>query len=218
MQAEKIAAIHGAAQVQLESGTIESIDESAYRIQGHDGHYSAIRAFSCMVEPIEEDIVLFSIDESLQCHILSIIERPHSKTSNLTFPGDVTFNVSQGQLNVQGQHGLNIVSEQTISMVSEEYSLTTKKALFSVESLSAIGTKLISKIRHIQTIADSVETTADYLLQKLNNSFRQIEGVDQTRSRDMIYTVKNLFSMRSKQAAILAKKDIKMDAERIHMG
>jgi hypothetical protein len=34
----------------------------------------------------------------------------------------------------------------------------------------------------------------------------------------VIQTVKNLYSMRSRQAAILAEKDIKVDAERIHMG
>ncbi len=45
-----------------------------------------------------------------------------------------------------------------------------------------------------------------------------IEGVDQTKAGDVLTTIKNLFSLRSRQSAILAKKDIKIDAERIHMG
>ena len=45
-----------------------------------------------------------------------------------------------------------------------------------------------------------------------------VEGVDQLKTRDSLHTIDNLYSVRSKQAAILAKKDIKMDAERIHMG
>ena len=76
----------------------------------------------------------------------------------------------------------------------------------------------MSKIGQVKTIADRVETVAMHWLQKLTHSFRQVEGVDQLKTRDSIHTVENLYSMRSRQAAILAKKDIKVDAERIHMG
>lgn len=217
MQTEKITAIYPDSQIQILSGTIQSIDERGYKIESYAGDYTATRAFSCMVEPQMADTVLFSLN-ARECHILSITERPDSNATTLTFPGDVNFKTSQGQLNIQGQHGVNIVSEKTINLVSEEVSLTAKKALFCIDNLTAIGSTLVSKISHVQTIAHTVETVAEHLLQKLKNSFRQIEGVDQSKVGDAIYTVKNLYSMRSKQAAILAKKDIKIDAERIHMG
>jgi hypothetical protein len=164
------------------------------------------------------DRVLFSTDTDGQGHILSIVERLDSTETRLEFLGDVTLNASQGQLQLNGKQGINISSQQQINLVSEEYSLIAKKALFGVDSISAFGSKLVAKISHVQTIADTVETVADHWLQKLKNSFRLIEGVDQQRAGDVIHTVKNLYSMRSRQATILAKKDIKIDAERIHMG
>lgn len=218
MQADKVTAIHSASQLQFQSGTIESINEQGYRILGQDGHFNATRAFSCIVEPMLADIVLFSIDERLQCHVLSILERPDGEATSLVFPGDVTLNAAQGQMSIYAQQGVNMISEQEINLTSEEYSLVATKALFSIDKLTAMGSILVSKINHVQTIAKSVETVADHWLQKLKNSFRQVEGVDQLKARDSIHTVNNLYSMRSKQAAILAKKDIKIDAERIHMG
>ena len=218
MQAEKVSVLRSTKPVDVQSGTIESLDEQGYRINADTRQYSATRAFSCMVEPIVNDIVLFSIDAAMQCHILAIIERPDCTDTRLAFPGDVTLNAGQGQLHLNAQQGISISSEQHINLASEEYTLLANKALFGIDSLTAIGSKLVSKINNVQTIADTVETVAVNLLQKLKNSFRQIEGVDQVKARDSIHTVRNLYSMRSKQAAILAKKDIKVDAERIHMG
>lgn len=218
MQAEKITVLRSSNPVDVQSGTIESIDELGYRINTDTRQYPATRAFSCMVEPIVNDTVLFSIDSGMQCHILAIIERPDCTDTRLAFPGDVTLNAEQGQLQLNARQSISISSQQNINLASEEYTLIANKALFGIESVTAIGSRLVSKISNVQTIADTVETVASNLLQKLKNSFRVIEGVDQTRSRDVITTVKNLYSMRSKQAAIIAKKDIKVDAERIHMG
>ena len=217
MQAENITPIQSLAEIQVQYGTIQSSNGRNYQTLGHSGTCWATPAFSCLVKPITGDRVLFSTDTDGQGHILSIVERLDSTETNLNFPGDVTLN-AQGQLHLNGQQGINISSQQQINLVSEEYSLIAKKALFGVECISAFGSKLVAKISHVQTIADTMETVAGHCLQKLKNSFRLIEGVDQQRAGDVIHTVKNLYSMRSRQAAILAKKDIKIDAERIHMG
>jgi len=217
MKADKLAAIGKDNQFLLQSGTIESIGEF-YRILADDRHHTAVRAFSCIIEPRAGDVVLFSIDERQQCHILSIIERPNCSDTELAFPGNVCLRTSRGELNIHSRRGMNMVCEQEITQVAETFTLAARKGLFKVDSLTAIGSTLVSRIKFVQTIADRLETVAEHWLQKLTNSFRQIDGVDQLKARDSIHTVKNLYSMRSKQAAILARKDIKMDAERIHMG
>jgi len=218
MQTENITPIQSLAEIQVQYGTIQSSNDHNYQILGQSGTCWAKPAFSCLVEPMTGDRVLFSTDTGGQGHILSIVERLDSTETRLEFLGDVTLNASQGRLQLNGKQGINISSQQQINLVSEEYSLIAKKALFGVESISAFGSKLVAKISHVQTIAATVETVADHWLQKLKNSFRLIEGVDQQRAGDVIHTVKNLYSLRSRQAAILAKKDIKIDAERIHMG
>ncbi|MFT7673852.1 MAG: hypothetical protein ACI845_002268 [Gammaproteobacteria bacterium] len=218
MQAEKITPIRNDNSIQFQSGTIGSCDDLRYQILCHGELYNATRAFSCLVEPMQDDTVVFSIDSSRRCHIHSIIERHASDRTNLEFPGDVTLNAARGNVSINGREGINISSEKTMRQSAEEFTLIAKKALFSVDNITAIGSRLSGKFKNIQTIADSVETIADNLIQKLKNSFRLIDGLDQSRATEAIHTVKNLYSLRSKQAAILAKKDIKMDAERIHMG
>jgi len=217
MQAEKITAIHESSELQLQSGKIESSDE-CYRILAQGRHYSALRAFSCLVKPSVDDVVLFSIDARQQCHILSILERPQANDTRLEFPGDVTIGSANGQLNMHAKHGINMVSKQDISQVAESYTLAAKKALLSTDEMTAVGSTLVARIKNVRSFAERIETVATHWLQKLTNSFRHVEGVDQLKTRDAIHTVRNLYSMRSHQAVMLAKKDIRMDAERIHMG
>ena len=150
--------------------------------------------------------------------MLSIIERTCSLDTSLAFPCDVSLNAAQGQLQLNGQQGVSISSPQTISQSSKEYTLIADKALFGIDSINAVGSRLVANISNLKTYADTVETVAGNFMQTLKNSFRVIDGVDHSRAKDVIQTVKNLYSMRSRQAAILAEKDIKMDAERIHMG
>ena len=217
MRADTITAINTPGQVLLQSGKIES-DGEFYRIIAGDGVYSASRAFSCLVQPRINDTVLFSIDARQHCHILSIIERPGDDATRLTFPGDVMLDSDNGGVSINARQGLNLVSGQDLNQVAENYRLTAANALLNVGDLTAIGNTFAAKIKTVRTFADSVETIAKRWLQKLTHSFRQVEGVDQLKTRDSIHTIKNLYSMRSRQAAILARKDIKMDAERIHMG
>jgi len=218
MQAENISTLHALEKTEICTGQILGVDDQVYQILGSEGEYSATRAFSCIVQPQQGDKVLFSVNSVRQCHILSIIERPDSNDTRLMFPGDVVLSASKGQLKINGKQGVTINSERCISQTSEEYNLIADKAIFGIDSLTAIGSRLVTKITDLQTYAGTIETVAGNLLQKVKNSVRLIEGVDQSRSRDAIHTVKNLFSLRSNQAAIVAKKDIKVDAERIHMG
>ncbi len=103
-------------------------------------------------------------------------------------------------------------------MASQELNVAATKATLNIADLAAVGDRLTSNISKIRIFANTIDSVAERLSQRLKNSFRMIEGVDQTRAGDVLTSVKNLFSMRSRQSAILAKKDMKIDAERIHMG
>ena len=165
-----------------------------------------------------DDLVLFSTDERLRGHILSILVRHKTKGTCLDFPADVTVKAGQGQLHMNASQGLSLSTQQEMDLLAEKVSVNAEKGLLNIKILNVIGSTLVSRINNVQVFVRSLETVAEHWLQKVKNSFRQIEGVDQLKTKDSLHTIENLYSMRSKQAAILAKKDIKMDAERIHMG
>jgi hypothetical protein len=218
MQTDKITAIHYQDHLRIQSGRIDAINGAEFRIVTEEGHVSAKRAFSCIIEPGLHDSVLFSTDERMQGHILAILERPEDQTTRLDFPGDMTINTANGQMRLNAGAGMSLSTTKALNLLSQDISISASTGLFSIDRLNAIGSTLVTKIGNIQTFAETLETVATHWLQKLKNSLRQIDGLDQLKTRDSLHSIDNLYSMRAKQAAILAKKDIKMDAERIHMG
>ena len=58
----------------------------------------------------------------------------------------------------------------------------------------------------------------DRLTQRIKNSFKTVEGLDQQTSLNFLQTIGKTLSIRSRDAVITARKDVKIDGERIHMG
>jgi hypothetical protein len=219
MLTDKITAIHGDPQMTLRRGRIDACaGDGLYHVSTGQGHFTTQRAFSCIVEPQAGDSVLFSIDERNQGHILAVLERAGKQSTALDFPADVTIRADSGRVHVDANKGVGLSSREGIDLLADKVSVHAKTGLLNIANLRTIGQSLVAQIEHVQSYAHTLESVADQLVQKLKNSFRRIEVLDQVKSHDSIHTVENLYSVKSKQAAILAEKDIKVDAERIHMG
>ena len=218
MQAEKITSINRKQTSEIEYGTIQGVDEDSFVIQSQAGIFNARRAFSCVVNPEVGDKVMYSGDGTSQYFILAIIERPVQQAATLSFQGDIVIKSEQGEVSVVGQKGIQMVATESIDMLSNNVNVIAKKGLVNIDDVMFTGETATSHISRITVFAKSLDTVADRLSQKLKNSFRMIEGVDQTKAGEVLTTIKNLFSIRARQTAIIAKKDIKIDAERIHMG
>lgn len=218
MHAEKILSLTGRSPVEIEYGTVQGGAKNSFVIHGEAGIFTAKRAFSCVVNPEAGDKVMYSRDEHHVCHILAIIERPTHQHATLSFPGNVSIDSPHGQVSILGQTGVQLTSADSLDMVTDQVNVIARKGLLNINDATLTGGQVTSHIASVTTIAKSIDTVAERLTQKLKHSFRIIDGVDQTKAGDVLTTIKNLFSLRSRQSAMLAKKDIKIDAQRIHMG
>ena len=218
MQAEKITSMSRQPAIEIEYGTVHKLEAKEIVIHSQAGVITAKRAFSCVVNPEAGDKVMYSRDHKEQYYVLAIVERPLQQSARLSFQGDVAIESVQGEILITGQSGLQIASAESIALVSNQVNVIAKKGLINIDDAIVTGEKASSHISRLSVFAKSIDTVADRLSQKLKNSFRVIEGVDQTKAGDVLTTIKNLFSLRARQSAIIAKKDIKIDAERIHMG
>ncbi len=220
MLAENISPFRVDTKIDIEYGVIHGVGEnnSQYVVQSTAGVFVANRAFSCVIQPEAGDKVMVSRDNNRQCHILAIIERSIGDSATLAFEGDINLSSKKGKISVSAGESIDMVTTGKVSVFSKEIDLVANKSLINIEQITAVGDELNSNMQRVKVFADSIDTVAGRLTQHLKNAFRIIEGVDQTKAGEMLTTIKNLFSLRSRQAAVLAKKDMKIDAERIHMG
>jgi len=218
MYADNISRLDLSSNVEIEYGTVQGSADDRFIIQGQAGVFTAGRAFSCLVDPEPGDQVMYSRDDRHRCHILAIIERPAGQHATLSIQGDMAINSKQGKLSISGQNGLLMASPESLALVADEFDVMASKGRVSIKDVEVTGARATIHVSSLTIFAKSIDTVADRWTQRLKNSFRMIDGVDQTRAGDVLTTIKNLFSLRARQSAILAKKDIKIDAERIHMG
>ena len=59
-------------------------------------------------------------------------------------------------------------------------------------------------------IAKSIETTAETIVQAFENCFRTVTGVEQNSVGNLVTSVKKLFSVRARQATLLARDDVRI--------
>ncbi len=218
MNLDKVTSLNRQPTKEIEYGTVQGLIDDQFVVHSQSDNFMAKRAFSCVVNPEVGDKVMYCCDDQQQCHILAIIERPVHQNATLSFQGDVAIDSSRGSLSITGKEGVQMASAESVTMISENVNVLAQKGLINISDVTFSGEKAASHISSLTTFAKSIDTVADRVSQKLKNSFRMIEGVDQTKAGDVLTTIKNLFSLRSRQSAILAKNDIKIDAERIHMG
>ena len=218
MKLDKVTSLNRQPAKEIEYGSVQSLVDDQFVVHSQDDIFMAKRAFSCVVNPEVGDKVMYCCDDHQQCHILAVIERPAHQNATLAFQGDIAIDSARGSLSITGKEGIQMASAESVTMVSDNINVLAKKGLINISDVAFTGEKATSHISSLSTFAKSIDTVADRLSQKLKNSFRMIEGVDQTKAGDVLTTIKNLFSLRSRQSAILAKKDIKIDAVRIHMG
>jgi len=202
---------------ELEYGLVQSCSQEKFIIKADSGIYSANRAFSCLLMPQAGDKVMCVFLDK-QYYILAIIERPNEQSMELSFPSDVILMSRNGQFNIHSNKAVGINSSENIDLSSQQLNVVAEKSLFNINSIIAVAKQYSGHVQAMQVISKSIETVADRSISSFKFALKNVEGLDQTKAGDVISSIKNLFSLRSRQAAILAKKDIKVDAQRIHMG
>lgn len=178
---------------------------------------SAGLAFSCLVKPMAGDKVLVTNSER-ECHVLAVLERSAGRETTIEFPGDARLSAPNGRMNLASGTELNLIGAQKTRMVSADTQIVSGRVSVHVDTLSARANKTETRLGAVQVFADSIDTVAKRITQRVDTLMRWVEGVETLSIGSLIQNVRKIMTSHSHHAVITAKSDIKIDAERIHMG
>lgn len=103
-------------------------------------------------------------------------------------------------------------------MRSRDLSVHAHRGEASVESLSFLGGFLTARIQKLKMVGGTLETTVRRITQKAKSVFRTVEGHEEVRSDSARYTVSQTLHMRTGHSVHVAKGQMKLDADQIHLG
>jgi len=187
---------------QHEYASVISVTEQGYILKPENGSsIIAQQAFGCPFTPIKDDFVMFVRSANRGIFIVNILQRKHAQCAL-----------------IENEHGISLQSGQKIDISASDINMTSTNTQVTSQQYSHTSQKLDIKSESTQFYSRTVESISERLVQKVRDSFKVIERLEQVNAQDIIQNIKNAFIQRSRQVDISAKSDVKINGERIHMG
>jgi hypothetical protein len=217
---KNLATLQRYTQPELEYGLVVAATSEDFSVAIDGAAYQAKKAVSCLVLPEPGDTVMLAFDASPHCYILSVLERPGGALAakTLAFDGQVNLRIRQGGLNIATDQTLSLTSEQKIALASDELELDARNGSARITTFSFLGRMFQSQVETVKQIADTLDTIIRRSVQRLTSSYRYIEEHEEIQSASTRMLVEGTLTMQTQNTMHTAEGHIKIDAEQIHLG
>jgi len=179
-------------------------------LESQEATHEAICAISCIVEPEVDDVVTYFLCEGERCYILAILQRSSSNALKISTDRDLTM-VSNGTLRVSSHQGVDLSSDAAIN-------LRSKAILMQAETVDLLWNRVKLLGNSLETVFRSVTQTAETMVQNAQMLFRNTKDMESVQSGSFSQRVSGFSVSECDYGAILAKQDMRIDGERIHVG
>jgi len=206
-------------QPNLEYGKVSSgLSNGRLQVVLSFGTVAAQKAASCLLEPMDHDLVLVSVDLKGDCYILSILERAaENGCSTITVPGNCVIESSSGSIEIRAVAGLVLSAADDIEASGNVVRIHANKAEICITKMSVLGKVLHTQIKRITTVAKSVEQSLKRLTQRMESSERFVAEHEEIQSGSTRYLVEDTFTTHAGNTLNISEELHTMHAEQIHM-
>ena len=179
---------------------------------------NANMAFSCLVKPRPEDVVLVSLLDA-EYTVLAILQRDaHRQDVELQFPADLRIDAPNGAIDLSAGTDLGMQASDRAQIVAKNTGVLSQTVDLNARSLSAESRDAHLQASNLHLFAEACDSVFGRVTQRAENVMRWVEGVETLSLGSFIQNVRKSFTCRSSQAILTARQDMRIDGERIHMG
>ena len=175
------------------------------------------KAFSCIIDPEPDDIVICTENEDGIVYVLGIIERLNGQKINISLPSDTNIQANNGSLNLHSSENVTIVSKD-INCFSKKVIHRSHEAIVSYDDITANGNELHAQYKSVHLISNLINTIAKQAIKKFIGYIRSTEDTDMVRAGQMTRHADGVCAIDSKYTMLNSKKSTKIDGEKILMG
>ena len=196
---------------------VKGVSKESFMIDTGSGVVNSRAAFSCLVAPQVGDTVLVNHSAS-DYYLLAVLDRPSGQDMTLAFPADVKFHVTNGQFDLLATKDINLMTTAKTRMLSGDVDISAATMDVNTGKLTTRTQEVESYSQNVKLHTHALSTVAKQISQKTDILIRWVENVETLNIGNLIQNVRKNYTSHSNQAVITAKKDVRIDGERIHMG
>ena len=209
--------MHSGHEAAIRTGTVISVISGDIRIHMTGDIITAKKAFSCLIDPEPDDVIVCTENENGMVYILGIIERPATQKMRVSFPSDTQIQVNQGGLHINSTDHVTLASKE-VNCFSTRIIHKSREAIVRYDHITAGGNELQASFKTVRLISHLINTIANQVIDKFKGYIRSTEDSDMVKAGQMTRRADGLYAVDSKHTIMNSKKSTKIDGEKILMG
>ena len=199
-------------------GVIRAVRDGLFVLEHEGGNIRAKRAAGCLLKPEEGDLVLWWSDGRDTAYIITVLERPDERPAALSVKGDLVLGSETGNVSITGAHRVELTAGREVSLLSPRLGLESTEMEVSTQKFSFWARMVETRAGVVKLMAKTLDSVIDRVQQKMKDCLRRVEGTDILKAGQISQEADQLYSLDCGYGAINADKDVKIDAEHIHLG
>lgn len=190
-------------------GYVQGGKNNSWLVTTSQGLIRATQAFSCLIQPVLGDKVLLQpVGE--HWYLLAILERQQPLPMQLNARNGLHINL--GGKDCHWQH----VGHWQLN--AEHTSIRTHQAELTTQTAQVHGRQLTQHWQQVRNLIQDLWHSGQTVWQQVRQSISRVDEVEQKDCGHQIQRVRGNMTLHSEQGSITSSKDLRIDAERIHMG
>lgn len=200
----------------LRGATVLMVTAGRLQLSTTAGHLEAERAASCLLEPVPGDRVLVAEVDGT-AFVLAVLRRDEGKPARIDLPAGLEIRASQGRVSMAAET-IELTASVASVVTAPHLELSAIEGKFFVDKLSMLGARVDAEIGKLSLVADTIDTLAGRLRQRLQRCYRFVEGLDQLRAGTIDNKAEGYARIHAHDTVVTADKLVKVDGTQIHMG
>ncbi len=199
-----------------EVATVVGTSGPLFRVRSRGGEMEVRRAASCLLEPALGDEVLVAHHER-GSHLLAVLERDEETPARLSAEGDLQI-AAAGRLSVSGAEGVDLLTPGEAVVAAGSARLSSARVDATIGALAYLGESVTAQVDRVRTVARSVETVADRLVQRLERAYRFVARSETVRAEYAEIQATAAFHVKAETTLVQSAGLTKLDGSQVHLG
>lgn len=201
----------------LSTATVLGHEDTLWLLD-HPSRPAAQLSLSCLLAPEVGDTVLFTHpSEGEGAYVLAVLHRPQPDTGRLHLPGGNHLTSSSAGLQLHGA-SLSLNAAQQLQLNSADLDVNAGSAAVRVKHWQGWFDTAETHAVNVKLTAKTLSSRVGRLIQRLMESFRQTEGLDETRAGRVRVTADHHHQVEAGHLTHTAKGFVKIDGQKIDLG
>jgi len=185
------------------------------------GALSCRLAASCLLRPEPGDLALVALplEGKATAYILAVLERGEAESpARLDLPSGAVIAAPGGQVQIEAAQGISLSTPAELSASAGSMSFAAGGVRWLADAFSFVGKSLELITQRFTETAAERDTQAGTWTQRLGDSFRHVEELDETQAGMVRTLARDTALLHGRVTYVQAEEFVKADGQEVHLG